>query len=111
LSGTFSTLDVPGGITINYAGNSVVAAVTGLIAAHSSLIPSMPKFAISNIGGNQATLEWLGGTQLIVETDSSLEPGARWQPVVNVPTIAGSNNFSITLPVTNAAQFFRLRQR
>jgi hypothetical protein len=111
LTGVFSSLNVPNGITVNYTGNGVVAVVTGQISKARTSPPAQPKFTISRLTGNQATLQWAGDTNIVVETATSLAPDAVWAPVSNVPLLVSSNNFQLNLPVTNTGQYFRLRKR
>jgi hypothetical protein len=49
-------------------------------------------------------------TNYVLETATSLRPGAVWQPFNATPVITG-NKFQLTFPVTNSVQFFRLRAK
>ncbi len=44
-----------------------------------------------------------------LETTTSLQPDAVWLPCTNIPVIHPDGTFQLTFPVTNSAQFFRLR--
>ena len=74
-----------------------------------TLPPNLPTLTLSKVAGNQAVLQWQGGTNFILETASSLKPDALWVLVTNVPLTVDGHTFNVTLPVTNATQFFRLR--
>jgi hypothetical protein len=113
LAGTFTTLNVPGGMSISYTGNGVIATVTGALLrqAPARSLSSQPTLSIYSVAGNHATLQWEGSADFVLESASSLEPGAPWLPVTNIPMVVGANFFGVTLPVTNAAQYFRLRQQ
>ncbi len=113
LTGTFSSLNVPSGITISYSGNGVVATVTSPVGNRQIVNPGMsqPTLVISRVADYQATLQWEGSTNFVVESASSLEASAPWLAVTNIPMTLTSNSFNVKLPITNAAQYFRLRQQ
>jgi hypothetical protein len=113
VTGTFSSLNVPSGITVSYSANVVVATITGPVGhrvVHSKFATET-KLAISRIAGNQVTLQWEGGANFVVESASSIESDALWAPVTNIPVTVTNNSFSLALPITNNVQYFRLRQQ
>jgi hypothetical protein len=113
LSGNFTSLNIPSGITIVVSNTTVIASVTSQITSSQPgvLLQNRPTLAISKIAGSQATLQWNGATNFVLETASPMKAGTRWIPVTNIPTTVTSNTFNVTLPITNAEQYFRLRQQ
>ena len=58
------------------------------------------------VGSGQST-----GTNYVLETTTSLRPGTGWQPCTNLPVVISGNIFKLTFPVSDSAQFFRLRAK
>ncbi|MGO8931636.1 MAG: hypothetical protein ACLQU3_32685 [Limisphaerales bacterium] len=56
--------------------------------------------------GNDIVLRWLPATGVSLQSTVGLNP-PEWQPVATPPVLSGLYN-SVTLPMTNAASFFRL---
>lgn len=109
VTGTFSSLNVPAGISISYSGNQVVASVTNQVTGQLVVQPTQPKLTIARNGG-AANLQWNGVTNFSLEESPSLGEGALWAPVTNIPLSLSNGVYEISLPVSNAAQYFRLRQ-
>jgi hypothetical protein len=113
LSGTFSSLDVPSGIQVNYSSSGVFLVVTGQVSAAQSpqttIAPPPALWIMRN--SNEATLQWLADSNLILETSTNLAPEAAWSPFTNVPMTLSNEMFNTTFPASNAAQFFRLRSQ
>jgi hypothetical protein len=62
------------------------------------------------LSGNRVALSWpVGATGFTLESTPALGPGASWSPV---HAVVSTNNGSdmVTVPATNPAAFFRLRQ-
>ncbi len=112
VTGTFSALNVPNGITMSYRGNAVVATITSPIGHREvrSKFANETQLAISRVNDDQVTLQWEGSAKFVVESASSIEPGALWAPVTNIPKMVTTTSFSLELPITNNVQYFRLRQ-
>jgi hypothetical protein len=61
-------------------------------------------------GNNALTLNWpVAGSGFTLESSPTLGSSAAWTPVINSLLLANTNN-QVTIPVTNAALFFRLRR-
>jgi hypothetical protein len=109
LSGTFSSLDVPAGIQVNYSATGIFLVITGQVSsAQSQSTVASPTLTITR-GQNQATLQWLADSNLILESTTNLVSGASWMPFTNVPWTLSNGTFNTTLPATNTTRFFRLR--
>lgn len=110
LSGTFSTLDVPAGLQVIYAANGVFLTVTSQLGQRT-VGPTLPILSIREGTANQATLQWgAGASNFILESATTLKPGAVWTPFTNLFVTPTNGTFNLTLPVSNSARFFRLRQ-
>lgn len=112
LSTTFSSLDVPGGIKVNYSATGVFLSVTGQVASvqSSQTVLSPPSLAITR-NLNKATLQWLADSNLILESTTNLMPGTSWTPFTNVPMTVTNGMFNTTFPASNSARYFRLRSK
>jgi len=109
LTGTFSSLDVPAGLQVTYVANGVILTTTGQLAGRS--LTQLPVLFLRSGGQNQAALSWgSGASNFILESATSLKPGALWTPYTNLFLTPSNGAFNVTLPVSNSARFFRLRQ-
>jgi hypothetical protein len=105
-SGVFSnTLYL--GIAINAHSSATTATAIVRDFGPTPLLP--PTVSISRSAGN-VVLGWPGILPgFVVEGTTVLNPPASWSTVTAAPPIA-SGNFQVTIPTTNTARFFRLRQ-
>ncbi len=112
LSNTFSSLDVPVGLKVNYSATGVFLSVTGQVASVQSVQSVLPPPSLvitRNL--NKATLQWLADSNLILESTTSLMPGTPWTPFTNVPMTVTNGMFNTTFPASNSARYFRLRSK
>ena len=73
------------------------------------MVPPPPRLSIATSAPFQAALSWsTNAAGFTLETTFAL-PASSWNAVTNVPVVLGSQ-FSVTVPATNAQQYFRLRQ-
>jgi hypothetical protein len=69
-----------------------------------------PTLTIARTAPAEVQLQWpTYYTGFTLETALSLTPPITWNPITNGVTVNG-NNYSVSVPTTNAAQFFRLRK-
>jgi hypothetical protein len=110
LSTTFSSLDVPTGIQVNYSATGVFLSVTGQVASVQApqSILNPPSLVITR-DFNKATLQWLADSNLILESTTNLIPGTTWLPFTNVPMTVTNGMFNTTFPASNSTRYFRLR--
>src|SRR6185503_3108072 len=72
-------------------------------------IGSQPTLTLARTGSAQAVLQWpTNYLNFIAESALSLDPATVWRPFAN-GTVNGAV-FSVSINMTNAAQFFRLRR-
>jgi uncharacterized repeat protein (TIGR03803 family) len=92
--------------TATYGGNSGNGTVFSFSLGSVS-VPA-PKLVILASGAN-AVLTWLtNASGFTLRATTNIANSNSWVAITNAPTINGSN-YSLTLPATNAARFFRLR--
>jgi hypothetical protein len=109
IAGTFSTVDLPSGLSVDYRGNTVVIVVTGQILTGES-VPLIRDFSIKVSAAGLVSLEWPESPEAILESAPALQPGAEWNPVKTANGLSTGGISRINLPVTNRVLFFRLRQ-
>jgi hypothetical protein len=110
LTGTFSSLDVPSGIQVNYSASGVFLVVTGEVVSAQSTIAPRPTLTILR-NSNMVTLQCLTDSILILESATNLNAGAPWSPFTNVPWNVSNGVFNATFPGTNTTRYFRLRSQ
>ena len=109
LTGTFSSLDVPAGLQLSYVANGVILTVTTQFSGRTAT--QLPVLFLRAGGPNQAALTWgAGASNFILESATSLKPGALWTPYTNLFLAPSNGAYNVTLPVSNSARFFRLRK-
>lgn len=107
LTGTFSSLDIPTGIQVNYSSSGVFLVVTGQVTISSGIVP-VPRPSITIVrSANTATLQWLADSNFILESTTNLN--APWAPFTNVPLTVTNGGFNTTFPASNSQRYFRLR--
>jgi len=108
VSGKFSSVDLPSGLSVEYRGNTAVIVVTGQVLTGQSIQPfGGLSIALSTPG--LVSLEWPASTAGTIESTPALRPDSIWKPVTNF-TEKGTGGISRNnLPFTNKALFFRLR--
>jgi hypothetical protein len=74
---------------------------------HFMLDSAPATLQVSGSGGN-ITLSWPAVPGVVLKSTSTLNP-PNWQPVGGTPSVAGAI-YSLTLPTTSSARFFRLYQ-
>jgi hypothetical protein len=108
-SGTFSTVAIPGGISINYSNNGVFLVVTGAVTQASTTIASQPlRILTPRLTGGQFSFSFstVTGQVYLVERNDSLNP-MNWVYFTNV--LGNNSLIQIRAPITNTRSFFRLR--
>ncbi len=109
VAGTFSSNDIPSGFSIVYSNTTVYATVVGQVPGQQPDLTSVPNLSIARFGDNMAVISWLGQTNFVLESASSLGAEATWTVITNSPAAPNRQVFNIVLPITNNAQYFRLR--
>jgi hypothetical protein len=70
-----------------------------------------PPFLTIALTGNQVVLEWpTNAGNYALQTTTNLNSQPNWTAVTNTPAIIGTSN-AVTLPITNAVQFFILQSQ
>lgn len=78
-----------------------------VVLTQLSISPNFATLAIERLAAQQVRLSWsTNAVGFQAQTASSL-PAGGWQPVSGAPVVAG-DKFTLTLPATNSAAFFRL---
>jgi hypothetical protein len=78
-------------------------------AGPDALLAPVPNL-VAQISGNSSLLSWpLNAPGFVLETTTSLDSGAGWTMVTNSPVLQNGQHI-VTLPLSNAIQFFRLRK-
>jgi len=81
----------------------------GPAAVFKLIVIASPPFLAIARNEQQVVLSWptnAGG--YVLQTAKSFVPQAIWTAVTNIPSVSGSSD-TITLPITNTSQFFRLQ--
>ncbi len=95
--------------TSPYFAGSLSSVSLNSSALSLSQINSAPVFLNASISGNGLVLtwpQWAGSLNLYGAINLAFP--AIWMPVTNAPVIS-NNNLTVTLPMTNSAQFYRLQ--
>ena len=74
------------------------------------IITSPPSLTIA-LNGHKVVLAWpMNAGNYVLQTRTNLALQSSWSAVTNTPSVTGSSD-SVTLPITNTGQFFRLQSR
>jgi hypothetical protein len=93
-----------------YNGVLSDAAVAASFAAGQDALLGTPPTLGAAQSGNSIILTWpSGAAAFALETATNLQTVAIWTVVTNVPT-QQNGQLTLSLPITNAIQFFRLRK-
>jgi len=88
---------------LQLADGSAALAITDVV------FPSPPPtLAITSLNPSELQLRWPTNQLCVVEWTPQLPP-VNWTPLTNAVPVLNSNQFTLTLPITNSAAFFRLR--
>ncbi|MFO1499565.1 MAG: hypothetical protein U1G07_14435 [Verrucomicrobiota bacterium] len=108
ITGNFANVDIAGlAAGFNYTLTSDNSGGLTLTARNDGIATSPARLEITR-SANNVDLSWPAAGNWRLETASSI-PSGTWQPVPNVPVTAG-DRFTLTLPATGPAVFYRLRQ-
>ena len=104
--GTNALFNYPQSVALDGNGNLYVAdTYNSTIRVGRMIIPSLQ---IAPAAGNKVTLTWPGwATAFVLETSSTISPGAVWTPLTNGVAAVG-NNFVLTNNSGASAAFYRL---
>lgn len=69
----------------------------------------LPRLMAESAGG-QVLLSWTAANTFGIESRNSLSPSGQWSAVTNVPSQTG-DKWTVSLPTTNSAAFYRLRKQ
>ena len=96
--------------SVAHDGAGRIQANSGMAQASTTVITS-PLSITFALAGQQVVLFWptnAGG--YVLQTTTNLVTQSNWNVVTNTPSIMGSSD-SVTLPITNTSQFFRLQSQ